>query len=148
MKERFDAPDFLAGLIVLAAGAFFLHFGGGLSMGSARSMGPGYFPRLLAWTMIGLGVAVCLRAAVAPRQRLPRFAVRPIGLVLLGLFAFMLLLEPAGLVAATAACVLISGLAAAGRHLGGLLVLAGAAALGATVIFSVLLGLPFPVWPR
>jgi hypothetical protein len=148
VRRRFDTPDFVAGLLVTATGAFFLYFGSTLSMGSARSMGPGYFPRLLAWIMLGLGVAICVRGAIARRQRMPLLEVRPIGLVLAGLTAFFLLLEPAGLILATIACVVVSSLAAPGRNLRGSLVLAAGAAAGATLVFAVLLGLPFPVWPR
>jgi hypothetical protein len=148
VKGRFDTPDFLAGLVVTATGAVFLHFGGALAMGSARSMGPGYFPRLLAWLMLGLGAAICVRAVVASRRPLPPVEVLPIGLVLGGLTAFLLLLQPAGLVIATIACVVVAGLATRGRDLGRLIVLAVAAAAGATLVFAVLLGLPFPVWPR
>jgi hypothetical protein len=69
---------------------------------------------------------------VASRRPLPPVEVLPIGLVLGGLTAFLLLLQPAGLVIATVACVVVAGLAARGRDLGRLIVLAVAAAAGPT----------------
>jgi hypothetical protein len=54
--------DFWIGLIYLAFGAAVLSVGWEYRLGTAGRMGPGYFPKVLAWLMIGLGVISLVRA--------------------------------------------------------------------------------------
>jgi hypothetical protein len=57
--------DFWIGLIYLAFGAAVLSVGWEYRLGTAGRMGPGYFPKVLAWLMIGLGVISLIRALTA-----------------------------------------------------------------------------------
>jgi hypothetical protein len=54
--------DFWIGLIYLAFGIAVLSVGWDYRLGTAGRMGPGYFPKVLAWLMIGLGVISLMRA--------------------------------------------------------------------------------------
>jgi hypothetical protein len=50
--------DVVGGLLIVAVGAGFLLFGRELEFGTARSMGPGYFPTILSLLMVALGAAL------------------------------------------------------------------------------------------
>lgn len=148
MKGRLNIPDLVAGAIVMAIGAFFAVAGRGLAMGSARAMGLGYFPRLLAWLTLALGLAICGRAVIAAREPFPSLEARPILFVLASLCFFTAVVEPLGLVIAVTGAILLASLAAGERRLLETTALAVGAAGGAVLIFVMLLKLQFPVWPR
>lgn len=68
MAAAFEKPrDIVGGILVMALGAGFLWVGSDLRVGTSFRMGPGYFPRLLSWLVIGLGAIMTLLALRAPR---------------------------------------------------------------------------------
>ena len=77
--------DLPCGLIFIAAGAFGLLFASDLPVGSGARMGPGYFPTLLSWTLIGVGGIVLLRMILGGRVPAAPMQWRPILLVTVGL---------------------------------------------------------------
>lgn len=160
-QGRID-KDLIGGLAFAAFGAFTLWTGRDSALGTLTQMGPGYFPALMAWLCIGLSALVIARAllrnraaATTPPGAAPedgaapalRLDLRAFAFVLLGLIAFALLLERAGLVLATLALVLLVSYARAGTRIlrAGLLAIGLAAA--ATLLFVVALDLPLRVWP-
>lgn len=50
--------DLGSSFVMVIIGAAGLYFGAELTMGTAGRMGPGYFPRLLSWLIIAIGVFV------------------------------------------------------------------------------------------
>ena len=50
--------DFGSAILFLLIGLAGLYFGKDLTYGTTSRMGPGYFPYLLSWLIIGIGVAV------------------------------------------------------------------------------------------
>ncbi len=140
----------------LAAGLLFLVFGGGAagisatySIGTASQAGPGFFPLCVGLLLAGLGLVQAVRA-LAPEQveeRIERFDVRTVLIVIASVVAFGVLLQPAGLVVASAAVVLISALASEEFTL--LRAVATAVVIsGFTVgLFVYGLHLAVPVWP-
>src|SRR5690348_3233956 len=101
------SQDFWAGLLFVAFGAAALWIGQDYNFGTSRRMGPGYFPSLLGGILCVLGLIIAVRGAVRGGHPVPRGAVRPF-LILVGILAFALLLQPAGLVLATLALIVIS----------------------------------------
>jgi hypothetical protein len=68
MTGRGNLRDLAAGGVFAAIGLFFaLGAWFDLRVGSALSMGPGYFPLLLGGLLTALGVAIALKALVAAR---------------------------------------------------------------------------------
>ena len=141
------SKDFWAGLLFIAFGALALWVGHEYAMGTSRRMGPGYFPAMLGWILCGLGLIVAVRGLIIEGETVPRGALRPF-LVLVGILAFALLLQPAGLVVATLVLIVISSL---GGYEFKLL------EVGATsvvlIVFSIFvfvwgLGLQFSIWPQ
>jgi len=148
MKIRIrSSRDFYSGVIFVSFGLVAFLMARGYPLGSAVRMGPGYFPTVLGILLAGLGLVIVSRSLVLEGPGVTGFALRPLILVLAAVLAFGLLLEPAGLVVATVALVVIGCLAGAEfrwRDVAILCVILIALALG---LFVYGLGLPLKVWP-
>jgi putative tricarboxylic transport membrane protein len=139
--------DFVAGLMFAGWGIAGLWVGRDYAMGSALRMGPGYMPRLLCWGLLILGVIIAVKGAMMTGERLDRWHWRPLAVVSLAVLAFAFLLEPAGLLVATFAIVVIGALGGPEFKLTEALILAAGLAVGAVAIFVYALKLPLPIWP-
>lgn len=140
--------DFLAGLLFVLIAGWAWYLCSELRLGTARNMGPGYFPLALAGLLALLGGALFLRSfagAEEPMEPLSWHAARCMLAVLGGSLIFGLLIRPAGLAPAVIATVLVSCLGMKGYGLVPSLIVAAALAAGATVAFILLLGLPIQI---
>src|SRR5512137_88164 len=140
-------PDLLTGLLFLALGGFVLVYGARYPIGSAVRMGPGYFPRLISSGLALLGLVLIVRALLRGGEAIGAIALRPLVVVLLGTFAFGLLIERAGFWVASIVLVFASRLVERELRLaevGGLALLLTALI---TVIFRYGLGLPIRLLP-
>jgi len=144
MRVR-NAKDLLAGCLFLAFGVAFLILAQDYQLGSARRMGPGYFPVALSLVLMAIGLGTVVRGLVVPGLPVRDFAPVALLLVTAGIVLFGLLVERAGLGLAVAALVLAA--APASRNSRPLAALLLAAALGVfcVLVFVKGLGLPFPV---
>jgi Tripartite tricarboxylate transporter TctB family len=138
--------DFCASLIYIGFGVTALYVGWDYRMGTAGRMGPGYFPKVLAWMLIALGVVALLRSFVAKGESITTIKWKPLVLILLACAAFGYLLAPFGLIVALVALCVIS--AAASREFQfdlkatlGMLALSVLCAL----VFVKGLGVPMPI---
>jgi hypothetical protein len=146
---RIRSPsDFWCGLLFVALGTLTVVLAQEYRFGTSARMGPGYFPALLGGLLALIGLTLSVPALFAAGDPLPRIHLRPLVMVLLGIAAFGVTLEYLGLVAAIVALVVIGGLA--DRDLRPLEIVGVAAFMVAfsTLIFVVLLGLPFRLWPN
>ena len=111
MPFRVQNPKRLAsGLLFLAIGLFGMIYGSRYRMGTATHMGPGYFPVIVSGVVAFLGLASSLTAfqrASGEGTREFHWHFIPLLCVLVGITAFGLLVERAGLVAAIAAVVIL-----------------------------------------
>lgn len=139
--------DIVAGIVFVVIGVTGLAVGAAYRVGTALDMGPGYIPRLLCWLMISLGLLIGVKGYFTGNQAMPRVHLRPLGFVVASLLVFAVLLQPAGLLIAATACVLVASLAAQDRQLIQALFLALGLAAAAGLIFVVALRLPFPLSP-
>ncbi len=139
--------DLVSGLMFAGWGVAGLWVGREYPAGTALEMGPGYMPRLLCWGLILLGAMIAVRGARGEGAPLERWHWRPLIVVSIAILAFAFLLQPAGLVAATLAIVMIGALAGSEFRVLEALILAAGLALGAVAIFIYGLKLPLPVWP-
>jgi len=139
-----NARDLLAGLLFLALGLAFLLIAQNYQLGSARRMGPAYFPVVLSLVLIVIGLATMTRACLVPGPPLHAPAGKALALVTASIVLFGLLVQGAGLAIAVAALVGLS--ATASRRFRPLptLVLALALAAFCILVFVKGLGLPFP----
>jgi hypothetical protein len=135
-----------AGLLFLAFGGAVLWFGREYRLGTAVDMGPGYFPALLGGLLVVLGGALVIGGVLAggSRPTIPR--VRPLVSILAAVVAFGLLIEAAGLVAATIVAVVLGSTAGWRFRLWEAALLGVVLAGLVTGVFVYGLGLPFRVW--
>jgi len=138
------ARDLFAGLLFLAFGLAFLVLAQDYPLGSARRMGPAYFPVVLSLVLIGIGLATAVRGLLVAGPPIGDVAGKALLLVTASVVLFGLLVRGAGLGLAVAALVLAA--AAASRHsrLLPTLLLGALLAAFCVLVFVKGLGLQFP----
>lgn len=141
--------DFWAGIMFMAAGAFFSGFGATYNMGNAAKMGPGYFPFWLGILLTVLGAIVSIKSFSSKKAKdhVAAFDWKSVILVLGAVCTFGLLLRPAGLVVAITVLVFISSLASHEFGWKGTLVNLLILLTLCLSVFVYGLKLQFPVWP-
>ncbi|WP_162914428.1 tripartite tricarboxylate transporter TctB family protein [Taklimakanibacter lacteus] len=151
MMRLLRHPEVLAGLLFIILGSAFLAVSAGYEAGTAREMGPGYFPRLLSIVVIVLGLAQIIHATAKSQGREAagrlNFHWRPALLVLGGMALFALMLNSLGLILATLALVVAAGLAVPGRRLE-IAITAVVLAAFSALVFVKALGVQMPLWPE
>jgi hypothetical protein len=95
--------DFGAGAVFVAFGVVGLWFGRDYDLGTAAGMGPGYFPMLLSWLLIGMGLLVAGRSFAIEGPAIERVQWRSIAAVLASVGVLGLLIERWGAAIAIAA---------------------------------------------
>ena len=146
---RIKSPrDFWAGAMFAGCGAFFVAWSfAQYQMGSAVRMGPGYFPAVLGGLLFLLGAGVIAKSLATGGPRVAPFHFRPLVLVCLSVLAYGYLMQPGGLVVATAAAVFIGALAGHEFRWKEVSVLALVLVLFSWLVFVKGLTLPFPMCP-
>jgi hypothetical protein len=144
---RVKSPqDLGAGVVFVLIGAAGLVFGQDLAFGSAARMGPGYFPTLLSYLIIAIGLVLTVKSWTADGPPIERIQFRPLFAILVAILAFGALIDRIGL--ALSAAVLTIGAAYARRNVNRTetLLLAAGLALFAVGIFAYALKQPLPAW--
>jgi hypothetical protein len=108
--NRLVSKDFWSGLMFAGFGILALTLGSNLAVGTAVRMGPGYVPRMLSYILIALGIVILVRAIIAPDDPIERFRWKPITMITIGIVAFALLFESAGMAPALVALIFLSAL--------------------------------------
>lgn len=138
--------DITGGLILCAVGLAAAWMAADLEIGTARRMGPGFFPMMAATTIVLTGAVIAGIGAVSAPLRVPRPDWGPMGRVLLAGIAFAGVMPMFGLLPAVAATILLPSLFEWRLHLVAALVLTIVFCVASWLIFIVALGLPIPVW--
>jgi hypothetical protein len=139
--------DFYAGLLFFSVGLFAMVLAFQYPLGTAARMGPGYFPRVLGGIMMFLGFVLSVRSLALKGEAITPFAWKAIGLVLGGVAVFGAIVIQAGLVVATTALIVITGLASKEFNLKESLISSALLATVAVMLFIKGLGLQFPIFP-
>ena len=153
-----NQKDFFSGLLFMAIGVSFAWSASHFSIGSAASMGPGYFPLLLGGVLTVLGGVLVFKALVLETEdggRIGPWAWRPVGYVMLANLIFGVMIgglssvgiAPVGLVLAIFVVTILAAKAGSEFRWKEVLLLALALALGSYLVFVVLLKLPVAIWP-
>jgi putative tricarboxylic transport membrane protein len=142
MRVR-NVRDLLAGCMFAILGLAFFYFAQDYPLGSARRMGPAYFPVVLSLILIGIGLATVGRAFVVAGPPIRDVAAKALVLVTAAIVLFGLLVQGAGLGVAVAALVLVAAMASRSFRPIPALVLAVALAVVCVLVFIAGLGLPF-----
>lgn len=141
--REFAAGSFF--VIVSAVAAYALV---GLEVGTARRMGPGYFPLAVSLLLMTSGIVLIARSMFQPRGTAMAVSLLPMAAIAAACIVFALLLRPAGLVPAIFAATLVASIADRDRRLGRTVATGAVLAVGASVIFVWALGVPLPVFGR
>jgi len=138
--------DFGSAIVIVSIGAAGVYFGADLAMGTAGRMGPGYFPRLLSWLIIGVGLIVGLKSLAidGPPIQPPQF--RPLLFCSAAIIIFGYLMSYVGLFLTAIVLVLIAAYARRDVNVRETLIFGAAISLGSIVVFVYALGQPLPAW--
>lgn len=147
LTQRRLGADVLAGLLFLAIGLAVTIVASGYRIGTAGSMGPGYFPLALGILMTVFGLIIAGKGLASGGEMAPQFAFGTAAIVVLAMVAFGLLVERLGLVVAIPAVVLLSRLAGGDRRWIEIVALGVALTLFCLAVFVWALRAPLPVWP-
>ena len=138
--------DLGAGLLFLLIGASGFVFGSELAFGSARDMGPGYFPYIISGLIVVIGIIISARSLAVDGSPIERIHFRPVIMLMLALFAFGFLIAPAGAVIASMLLVILAAYAQRNVNPLETIVLAVGVSAFVVIIFVYALGQPMPVW--
>lgn len=144
------ARDTVGGLFFAAIGLAFVLGSNHLPMGEAARMASGYFPRLLGYCLIFIGLAISIRGTFSEKKSheiIYRFALKKVLLISTALLAFAFLLEPAGLWIALSVLVFISSFASEQRRIREALILTVVVDLLVTAVFVGAIGLEINLLP-
>ncbi len=142
---KFDLTDLLAGLMFIVFGLIFgLTSWFDLDMGTARRMGPGYFPLLLSGVLILLGLLIILASTRHQGEPIGAVAWRGMALILLAPVVFGVTVRGLGFGPSVFLCALIASFASVKMKPVKALILALCVALFSMAAFSYGLGLPYP----
>jgi Tripartite tricarboxylate transporter TctB family len=138
--------DLGAGLVFVLIGAAGLYFGWDLAYGSAARMGPGYFPTLLSYLIIAVGLVLGAKGLSTDGPRIDRVHLRPLIAILSAILAFGLLIDRIGLALTAAALTVCAAYARRDVNLTETLILAVGLALFTVGVFVYALTQPLPAW--
>ena len=144
------ARDTVGGLFFAAIGLAFVLGSNHLPMGEAARMASCYFPRLLGYCIIFIGLVISIRGTFSEKKSheiIYRFALKKVLLIGTALLAFAFLLEPAGLWIALSVLVFISSFASEQRSIREALILTVVVDLLVTAVFVGAIGLEINLLP-
>jgi Tripartite tricarboxylate transporter TctB family len=144
-----NPKDFWAGVLFMAIGAAFAIVIKVYEypLGTTRSMGPGYFPLVIALLLALLGIIIVAKSLVTSGEPVSKFAWRPIIWILGGVVLFGLTAKTIGLALAIVLLVLVSAFGGHEFKIKEQLTAAVILAIGSVLVFVIGLKLPFPIWP-
>ncbi|CAH1653552.1 tripartite tricarboxylate transporter TctB family protein [Chelatococcus asaccharovorans] len=138
----------------LGAGLMFMLMGGGLILyalltldsGTARKMGPGYFPVMIGSFLLVIGVLVTAQQSNVSRIAIRSWPWRQITLVTAAILIFAVGLERLGFLAATFAMAFVASLADERTEYPGAALIGAAITIFCTAVFYWGLGIPFKLY--
>jgi hypothetical protein len=140
--------DFGAAIVFLAIGLAGAYFGSELRFGTAGNMGPGFFPVILSWIIVAIGVVVGTKAVTIEGPRMEPVQLRPILVIISAILIFGYLIDKLGLAITAALLTVLAAFARRWREVSLLetILLAAGLALFSVALFVYALTQPFPAW--
>jgi putative tricarboxylic transport membrane protein len=140
--------DFYGGLVLVMVPTLALMSSAELPGQRGFAFGPGTAPRLFSLVLAALGAMVAVGGVFAEGPPIEKYKIRGPLLVIIGILAFAGMIRPLGLFPATFLAFMISILGSTEMRWIESLIAAAAMTLFCWLLFVVLLGLPFQLWPR
>ena len=139
--------DFSAGLMFIGIGGLFAIGANQYPMGTAVRMGPAYFPSILGWATVLLGLFVLIMSFVEDDEEPTHTAWRPLIMVIGSVTAFAALINTGGLITATIVQIILSALGGHEFKWKEAIISAALLSISVWLIFDKALGLPFKLFP-
>jgi lysylphosphatidylglycerol synthetase-like protein (DUF2156 family) len=136
--------DFYSGLLFIAFGAAFMWIAQDYGFGTARRMGPGYFPVILSGILMLIGLIVAIRGLAVSEEPMRGFTLRGLVLVIISTSLFAFLVRGGGLAIATLVLVAVSAVASRRFHWKPTAMVAVGLTIFCVIVFIYGLGLPMP----
>ncbi len=140
-----NPKDFWTGIIYVAFGLTAVIIARDYGMGTARKMGPAYFPGVLSVLLIVIGIIALVRSFLRPGSPVGTFTIRGLVLVAGSTALFGLMAKGAGLIIALPVLVIVSSYASRDFSWKYSLALAAGLTAFCILIFVKGLGIPLPV---
>jgi Tripartite tricarboxylate transporter TctB family len=139
--------DFYSGLLLTSVAACCIWLVSDLDIGSAREMGPAYFPLMVSIVLGAMGMILMAKGVLTKGPSVEGFEIRPLFFIVISFVAFGVLIGPAGLIVAILAQVALAHFASSEtRPLESALFGVGLAA-ASSGLFVYLLGVPVRLLP-
>lgn len=142
------SQDVWGGVALAGVGLLALYAARDLPGMNAHSLGPGSAPRLFAFLLVGLGIAIAVGGRMSGGPDLPSYSWRGLLFVSLAVIAFALLIRPLGLIGTTFATYMIAALGSAEQRWSRTVVVGIAITVFCVLLFTIVLGLPFQLRPE
>jgi hypothetical protein len=147
MNPQFLAnKDFWAGLLLIAVGTLAVALGSDYPLGTARRMGPGYFPIVLGALLVLFGIYVLVKGLRGGDRIEAGWSLRAVIVLPLALALFGFLMSRAGFVPALVVLVFASAAAGSEFKLVEIVALTVVLTALSTAVFVWGLGLPYPLF--
>lgn len=147
MKSRPAMEDLLFGLFLAALAALVFVSTAKLSTGTAADMGAGYFPKAIAWGMVGFASFFIIKSFIIPGEKIIPPFWRGVILIPAAVGVFALLVNTAGLALASFLCMVIVSFASAETRLIEVLLFSAGVSAASVLLFVKALALPVPIFP-
>ncbi|MGZ3409179.1 MAG: tripartite tricarboxylate transporter TctB family protein [Xanthobacteraceae bacterium] len=145
LKVR-SPQDFGSAVVIILIGLSGVYFGSELTMGTAGRMGPGYFPRLLSWLIVAIGLFVGFRSFLFDGPPVERPQLRPMFFVLASIIIFGYMMAYVGLAITAVVAVIIAAYAREKVNLLETVIFGIGLSIGTVFVFVYGLGQPLPAW--
>jgi hypothetical protein len=139
--------DFWAGVMFVAFGILAIVVAGDYPMGTARRMGPGYFPTYLGALLIIIGAVTTWLSLRVKGEGTGKWGWRPLLWLSVAFAGFGLLIESAGFILALLSLIVASSLAGRDTRVIELIVLIVVLIAGSVGLFVYGLELPYRLYP-
>ena len=144
---RIRSPqDLGAAVVFVVIGLAGAYFGRDLAFGTAGRMGPGYFPIILSWIIVAVGVVLGLRALTIEGPRIEPVQLRPIMVIITAVLMFGFLINAVGLAVAAVLLTILAAYARRDVNLAEAALLGIGLAAFSVVVFVYGLSQPLPAW--
>jgi putative tricarboxylic transport membrane protein len=140
--------DFIGGLVLVAVSIFALWACSDLQGMHGFSFGAGTAPRMFAVLLLGLGAAVTITGIVQDGPAMQTYAWRGPLFVMVAIVFFAFAIRPLGLIVSGLAAFLISALGTHETRWVEAIIVGVCLTAGCAVLFPYVLGLPMPLFPR
>jgi len=140
--------DFVGGIALIAIALFALWASSDLQGMRGFSFGAGTAPRMFAYLLLGLGIAVMVVGLVTEGAHLATYAWRGPLFVSLSIISFAVMIRPLGLIVTAFACFLIAAIGSPETKWKETTIVGACLTAFCSLLFPYALGLPLQMWPK